>query len=119
MKRPRFRADPAWTIGQCAGRPIAVVTTTCRRAASRLRGARSMNSGSHRMFTTVTVITMVFAPFFTHNHWVNRLIRIDRETHTEACVPHRPCPKEKTIVNKIYLNQSGDDPGHGHNKHGK
>jgi hypothetical protein len=64
-----------------------------------------MNSGSHRMFTTVTVITLVFAPFFTNNHWVSKLVRIERETHTEACVPKQPCPEEKTIVEKVYLDQ--------------
>ena len=70
-----------------------------------------MNSGSHRMFTTVTVITMVFAPFFTHNHWVNKLLRIERETHQEACVRHEPCPAHKTIVERVYLDQPGQKRG--------
>jgi hypothetical protein len=58
-----------------------------------------MNSGGHRGFTVVTVITLIFAPFFAHHHWVWRFVGKTKETHVEKCVVHQPCPPHRVIVN--------------------
>jgi len=42
-----------------------------------------MNSGSHRGFTIVTIITLLFAPIFVHHHWAYRLVSWTSDTHTE------------------------------------
>lgn len=57
-----------------------------------------MNSGSHRGFTVVTIITMIFAPIFLHHHWMYRLASVTSETHSVRCVVHEPCPASQTIV---------------------
>jgi hypothetical protein len=58
-----------------------------------------MNSGGHRGFTVVTIITLIFAPFFAHHAWVWRLIGEKHETHVEQCAANQPCPPRRVIVN--------------------
>ena len=41
-----------------------------------------MNSGGHRGFTVVTIITLIFAPFFAHHQWVWRLVGKTKEERT-------------------------------------
>ena len=60
-----------------------------------------MNSGGHRGFTVVTIITLIFAPFFAHHQWVWRLVGETKETHIEKCVVHQPCPPSRVIVNIV------------------
>ena len=62
-----------------------------------------MNSGGHRFFTVVTIITLIFAPFFSHHHWFYRLTSITSETHSVPCVVTQPCPSSRLIVNVVYL----------------
>jgi hypothetical protein len=57
-----------------------------------------MNSGGHRGFTVVTIIVLVFAPFFSHHDWVWRLIGQTKGTRLEQCAPKQPCPARKVIV---------------------
>ena len=38
-----------------------------------------MNSGVHRGFTVVTIITLIFAPFFSHHEWMWRLVGQTKE----------------------------------------
>jgi hypothetical protein len=61
-----------------------------------------MNSGSHRGFTVVTIITLIFGPIFLHHNWVYRLKSITSETQTVACAVEKPCPESKLIVNVIF-----------------
>jgi len=60
-----------------------------------------MNSGSHRGFTVVTIITLVFAPVFEHHHWLDRLVSQTSETSVVACAAQKPCPAHQTIVNVV------------------
>jgi len=60
-----------------------------------------MNSGSHRGFTVVTVVTMIFAPFFVNHHWAYSLVSVNTETHTEQCATVKHCPAFKTVVVKV------------------
>jgi len=60
-----------------------------------------MNSGAHRGFTVVTIITLVFAPIFLHHHWAYQLVSWKSETHREQCVVQKPCPPFKVIVNEV------------------
>ena len=60
-----------------------------------------MNSGGHRGFTVVTIITLIFAPFFAHHQWVWHLVGKTKETHVEKCVVHQPCPPHQVIVNIV------------------
>jgi hypothetical protein len=64
-----------------------------------------MNSGGHRGFTVVTVVTLVFAPVFSHHHWMWKLVGKSKETHLEKCVVRQPCPKRKRVVNIVTLPQ--------------
>lgn len=68
-----------------------------------------MNSGGHRGFTVITVVTLIFAPVFSHNHWLLKLVGKTEETHVEQCVVHEPCPKQKHIVNTVTLPQPSPD----------
>jgi hypothetical protein len=61
-----------------------------------------MNSGGHRFFTVVTIITMIFAPVFSHHKWAYQLIGVTSETHNVTCVVNQPCPKQKTTINYVY-----------------
>jgi hypothetical protein len=88
-----------------------------------------MNSGGHRFFTVVTIITLVFAPFFSHHHWVYRLVGMTSETHKVQCVVHHPCPAQQVIVNVIApplpqdpprgRGNHEDDEGDQHGQHDK
>ena len=60
-----------------------------------------MNSGGHRGFTVVTIVTLIFAPLFTHHEWVWRLVGETKVTHVEQCAPKQPCPPTRTIVNIV------------------
>ena len=62
-----------------------------------------MNSGGHRGFTVVTIVTLVFAPIFSHHHWMWRLVGKTKETHVEQCVVSQPCPRRTRIVNIVTL----------------
>jgi hypothetical protein len=80
-----------------------------------------MNSGGHRGFTVVTVITLVFAPFFSHHQWVWRFVGETKTTHVEQCAAAQPCPAQKTIVETVRqpVPPGGVDPGNGGEKKGK
>jgi hypothetical protein len=69
-----------------------------------------MNSGGHRGFTVVTIVTLIFAPIFSHNHWMLRLVGKTQETHVEQCVANDPCPAHKRIVNTVTLDQAPVPP---------
>jgi hypothetical protein len=69
-----------------------------------------MNSGGHRFFTVVTIITMIFGPVFLHHHWVYELTSITSDTHNVQCVVHEPCPKQKVIVNVVRPPLPADPP---------
>jgi hypothetical protein len=60
-----------------------------------------MNSGGHRGFTVVTIVTLIFAPIFSHHHWLWRLVGKTKETHVEQCVRHQPCPPRRVIVKVV------------------
>jgi hypothetical protein len=60
-----------------------------------------MNSGSHRGFTVVTIVTMFFAPFLVHHHWAYGLVSVKTETHTEQCATVHHCPAFRTIVVRV------------------
>lgn len=80
-----------------------------------------MSSGGHRGFTVVTIITLIFVPFFTRHHWEWKLIGKTNETHVQACAPKEPCPQHRTIVNIVKQDppagtpQGGNDAGNGNN----
>jgi hypothetical protein len=82
-----------------------------------------MSSGGHRGFTVVTIITLIFAPFFAHHHWTWHLIGKTTETHVEACAPKQPCPPHRTIVNIVKPDppagtpQDGNGDGKKPNRH--
>lgn len=57
-----------------------------------------MNSGGHRGFTVVTIIVLIFAPFFSHHEWIWRLVGQTKETQIVQCAPKQPCPAHKVIV---------------------
>ena len=78
-----------------------------------------MNSGSHRGFTVVTIITLIFAPIFLHHHWVYRLTSMTSETRTVPCVVHQPCPSRQTIVNVVYQPLPQDPRGSGNHEDGQ
>jgi hypothetical protein len=60
-----------------------------------------MNSGGHRGFTVVTIITLIFAPIFVHHQWIWRLVGETRQTHVEKCAVGQPCPPFKVIVTTV------------------
>jgi uncharacterized membrane protein YgcG len=60
-----------------------------------------MNSGGHRGFTTVTIITLIFAPIFLHHAWVWRLVGETKSTTIVQCAPKEPCPAQKVVVNIV------------------
>jgi hypothetical protein len=71
-----------------------------------------MNSGSHRGFTVVTIITLIFAPIFVHHHWAYSLVSWTSQSHTEQCVVHQPCPPFRVIVNEVKPPLPPDPPPH-------
>jgi hypothetical protein len=60
-----------------------------------------MGSAAHRT-AVVTIFVMVFAPVFTHNHWVRQLIGTQKTQATFTCVANQPC-KDETITTKVVL----------------
>jgi uncharacterized membrane protein YgcG len=69
-----------------------------------------MSSGGHRGFTVVTIIVLIFAPFFSRQEWVWRLVGQTKTTHLEQCAPKQPCPAQNVVVNIERLPIPG---GHG------
>lgn len=69
-----------------------------------------MNSGGHRFFTVVTIITLIFGPVFSHHKWVYQLLSQTSETQLVPCAVHKPCPAQKTIINSVYLPLPTDPP---------
>jgi predicted transporter len=66
------------------------------------QGAR-MNSGGLRGFTVVTILTLIFAPFFSGHHWVWRQVDQTKQTQLVKCVNRAPCPAQQTVVNVVHL----------------
>jgi hypothetical protein len=69
-----------------------------------------VNSGGHRGFTTVTIVTLIFAPIFAHHHWMWRLVGKTKEKQIVQCVPQQPCPHHLRIVNIVTLPQPPGAP---------
>ena len=85
-----------------------------------------MSSGGHRGFTVVTIITLIFAPFFTHHEWVYKLVGETHKTQIVQCAPKQPCPATRTVVNIVREpiptgggDHGGGDQGGGGDKGGK
>ena len=80
-----------------------------------------MNSGGHRGFTVVTIITLLFAPLFTHHEWVWKLVGETKVTQIQQCAPKQPCPRQKTIVNIVRepIPPGSGDQGDGGDQGGK
>jgi hypothetical protein len=72
-----------------------------------------MNSGGHRGFTVVTIVTLIFSPVFAHHHWLYRLTSWTSESHVEQCVARQPCPAFKRIVNIVKPELPPNPPKHG------
>jgi hypothetical protein len=70
---------------------------------------RRMNSGGHRGFTVVTIVTLIFSPVFVNHHWLYKLTGRTTETEQVACAPKDPCPARKTIV-EVVMPPLPDDP---------
>jgi hypothetical protein len=77
-----------------------------------------VNSGGHRGFTVVTIVTLIFAPIFSHHHWMWRLVGKTKETHVEQCVVAQPCPHHKRIVKIVTLPAPPAPPAPPDRKHG-
>jgi hypothetical protein len=69
-----------------------------------------MHSGSHRGFTVVTIMTLVFGPVFSHHDWVYKLVSKTTETKTVPCVVDQPCPAKSMVVNVVTLPAPQDPP---------
>jgi hypothetical protein len=72
-----------------------------------------MNSGGHRGFTVVTVVTLVFAPIFSHHHWMWKLVGKTEQTQVVQCAKHAPCPKKAKIVTITTVGQPPATPPRG------
>ena len=72
-----------------------------------------MNSGGHRGFTAVTIVTLIFAPIFAHHHWMWRLVGKTKEKQIVQCVTNQPCPHHLRIVNIVTLPQPPGAPPKG------
>jgi hypothetical protein len=71
-----------------------------------------MNSGGHRGFTVVTIVTLLFAPIFAHHHWMWKLVGVKQDTQVVQCARKAPCPKKQTIV-RIERTGQPTPPPHG------
>jgi hypothetical protein len=60
-----------------------------------------VHSGGFRGFTVVTVVTLVFAPFFNHHQWMWKLVGRSEQTEIKQCVVDQPCPRHERIVNVV------------------
>jgi hypothetical protein len=69
-----------------------------------------MNSGSHRGFTVVVIMTLIFAPIFKNHHWMYGAPTVKTETHVEQCAASAPCPALKTIVEIVKPELPQDPP---------
>jgi hypothetical protein len=72
-------------------------------AANKSKDSPPMQSAATRGFTVVTVVTLIFAPMWKKNHWVEVLVGKKTETTVVKCQPHDPCPAHKKIKQKIVL----------------
>jgi hypothetical protein len=72
-----------------------------------------MNSGGHRGFTVVTIVTLVFAPIFSHHHWMWKLVGKTEQTQIVQCAPKTPCPKRKHVVTITTVGQPSPTPPRG------
>jgi hypothetical protein len=70
-----------------------------------------MNSAGSRGFTVVTVVTLIFAPVFSHQQWLWRLVGRTSETHVEQCAANEPCPKQKHVQSIVKLGEPQDAHG--------
>ena len=77
-----------------------------------------MNSGGHRGFTVVTIVTLIFAPIFSHHQWLWQLVGKTEQTQLVQCAPKQPCPKQKHIVTITTVAQP-TPPAPDPNEHGK
>jgi hypothetical protein len=57
-------------------------------------------SAAHRGVTVVTVITIVFTPFWRHGEQHLRHTATQKTTTVVPCQPNAPCPRHVTIVHK-------------------
>ena len=62
-----------------------------------------MQSAATRGFTVVTVVTLIFAPLWKGNHWINVLTGKTTETKVVKCQATDPCPARKHITQKVVL----------------
>jgi hypothetical protein len=98
----------------CSCRPAALrVIRPCRHVPPNPTRERRMNSGSHRGFTVVTIMTLVFAPVFSHHNWLYKLVSKTSETNRVACVAHESCPHKTEIMNVVTLEAPEDPPPSG------
>jgi hypothetical protein len=72
-----------------------------------------VNSGGHRGFTTITIVTLIFAPLFAHHHWMWRLVGKTKDRQIVQCVKSQPCPHHLRIVNIVTLPQPPSAPPQG------
>jgi hypothetical protein len=63
----------------------------------------AVHSGGHRGFTVVTIITLVFAPIFAHNHWMWKLVGKTKDVQIVQCIATQPCPSHTRTVNVVTL----------------
>ena len=77
-------------------------------------------SAAHRGVTVVTVITIIFTPFWRHGEPHLRHTGTEKATTVVPCTPNAPCPRHVTIVNKQINPAAPSEPtaedGHGHKR---
>jgi hypothetical protein len=75
-----------------------------------------MNSGGHRGFTVVTLVTIILTPILVHGHWrYDKTVK--RESHVEQCVANHPCPK-KVVIRTVVKPPLPPDPTRKHKDKG-
>lgn len=62
-----------------------------------------MQSATHRSFTIVTIMTLVFMSVFKGHHWVEVLTGVNVDTKVVQCQPQAPCPAHQLIVQKVVV----------------
>ena len=78
-----------------------------------------MNSGGHRGFTVVTIVTLIFAPIFEHHHWLLKFAGKTEQTQIVQCAPKQPCPKQKHVITITTVSQPTPPPPDKNDNHGK